>query len=86
MSGSYLGLSYLGWAWIVWGGVFGTFGTIMLYRALISGKRQDELFFPPDEIRRNAAHLRIVNRIATLFGAVSALMLAVNLAVFVFVR
>ncbi len=85
MTATYLGMSYLAWAWILWGGVFGTYLTIMLYRTLIGGK-QDELFVPPDEMRRNRQHLRDVARIASIFGIASAVLFAVNVAVFVFVR
>jgi hypothetical protein len=77
---SYLGIRYLVWALVVWVSIAGTFGVILLYRRLIAYKDEDELFMRPPEIRRALDHLRHVNRMATLFGAASAIALALIVA------
>jgi hypothetical protein len=77
---SYLGIRYVVWALVVWVTIAGTFGVILLYRRLIAYKDEDELFMSPPEIRRALDHLRHVNRMALLFGAASAITLALIVA------
>jgi hypothetical protein len=72
---SYLGMSYLGWAFVVWLGIAGTFLVILIYRILISHKPEDELFMKPEETRRDLEHLRHTTRMTVLFGLASALSL-----------
>ncbi|HVX67776.1 MAG TPA: hypothetical protein VHA11_14290 [Bryobacteraceae bacterium] len=77
---TYLGIRYLVWALVVWVSIAGTFGVILLYRRLIAYKDEDELFMGPSEIRRALEHLRHVDRMAKLFGAASAIALALIIA------
>jgi hypothetical protein len=77
---TYLGIRYLVWALVVWIGIAGTFGVILLYRILISYREQDELFMRAAEIRNTLDHIRDVNRMAVFFGAASAISLVLIVA------
>jgi hypothetical protein len=65
----YLGLTYLAWALIVWGGIAGTFFAVLIYRLLISHRPEHEAFMQPAELRRTLAHIRNVNRIVAALAA-----------------
>ncbi len=77
---SYLGMSYLGWAFVVWLGIFSTFLVILLYRVLISPRPGDERFMSPGETRRDLDHLHHTTRMTVIFGAASAISLLAILA------
>lgn len=76
---TYLGMRYLLWALAAWIGIAATFGVILVYRILISYKKQDELFMKAAEIRNTLDHIRDVNRMAVFFGAVTAIWLVLVL-------
>lgn len=71
----YLGLTYLAWAFIAWGGIAGTFAVVLIYRLLIAHRPEHEAFMRPAEIRRTLAHLRNVNRAVIAFGVATAVAL-----------
>jgi hypothetical protein len=71
----YLGLSWLQWALVAWGGIAGTFVVVLIYRLLISHRPEHEEFMGPAEVRRTRDHIRMVDRLAIAFGAASALAL-----------
>ncbi len=68
-------MPWLVWGWVFWIFVAGTFGVIMLYRALIGGK-DDNLLASEAEVRRNARHRADVDRCARATGIASIAMLA----------
>ncbi len=68
----YLGLTYLAWAVIAWGGIAGTFFVVLIYRLLISHRPQHEAFMTPAEVRRTLAHIRDVNRVVISLGVATA--------------
>ena len=65
----YMGLTYLAWALIAWGGIAGTSFAVLIYRLLISHRPEHEAFMSPAELSRTLAHIRNVNRIVAALAA-----------------
>ena len=68
----YLGLTYLAWALVAWGGIAGTFFAVLIYRLLISHRPEHEAIMSPAELRRTLDHIRNVNRIVLALGVSTA--------------
>jgi len=68
----YLGLTWLAWALIAWGGIAGTFFTALIYRLLISHRPEHEAFMTPAELQRTLAHIRNVNRVVLALGVATS--------------
>ena len=68
----YMGLTYLAWALIAWGGIAGTLFAVLIYRLLIPHRPEHEAFMSPAELSRIRTHIRNVNRILASLSAATA--------------
>ncbi len=76
----WLGMSYLAWALLAWAMIVCTLLMIVIYRVLISHRKEDEQFMKPDEIRRDREHVRHTDRMLRAFAIATAVTLAGILA------
>ncbi len=81
---TYLGISLLGWAGMLWIALAGTFVTLLVYRVLIRVHDEDRPLIAPGELRQAGRHLREVDAILKGLGWAAIVLAMAIAAVWVF--